>query len=195
VDKQGGGNGHSSLKFLEMVQILLAIFSLLLTLYFTHVKRDLRFMPVFLTLTHIFAIWGIFSIFGNIKGAIVSIIVITVLMGLSLLGYIFQNLRLAEERIKYKRELEELYLDMWEVLDGLKDPFEFILRFDRLYLLSQTLADEEDKKVLEKIKSVLVSRKDVFSLDSLREYALRKGIPKRRWWFYLGELVKNANGV
>jgi hypothetical protein len=64
-----------------MVQILLAVFFLLLTLYFTHIKRDLRPMAIFLTLTHIFSIWGSLSIFGNIKGAIISIIAITGIMG------------------------------------------------------------------------------------------------------------------
>jgi hypothetical protein len=195
VDKEGGGSGHSSLKFSEMVQILLAVFFLFLTLYFTHIKRDLRPMAIFLTLTHIFSIWGIFSIFGNIKGAIISIIAITAIMGVSLVGYVLQNIKLAEERIKYKQELEELYYSMWEVLEGVGDPIEFVLKFDRLYLLSQTLADEEDKKILEKIKNVLASRKEIFASNDLREYAIRRGIPKRRWWFYLYELIRNANGV
>jgi hypothetical protein len=195
VDKEGGGSGHSSLKFSEMVQILLAVFFLLLTLYFTHIKRDLRPMAIFLTLTHIFSIWGIFSIFGNIKGAIISIIAITAIMGVSLVGYVLQNIKLAEDRIKYKQELEELYYSMWEVLEGVGDPVEFVLKFDRLYLLSQTLADEEDKKILEKIKNVLASRKEIFASNELREYAIKRGIPKRRWWFYLYELIRDANGV
>jgi hypothetical protein len=195
VDKEGGGSGHSSLKFSEMVQILLAVFFLLLTLYFTHIKRDLRPMAIFLTLTHIFSIWGIFSIFGNIKGAIISIIAITAIMGVSLVGYVLQNIKLAEDRIKYKQELEELYYSIWEVLEGVVDPIEFVLKFDRLYLLSQTLADEEDKKILEKIKNVLASRKEIFASNGLREYAISRGIPKRRWWFYLYELIRNANVV
>ncbi len=195
MDKEGGGSGHSSLKFSEMVQILLAVFFLLLTLYFTHIKRDLRPMAIFLTLTHLFSIWGIFSIFGNIKGAIISIIAITAIMGISLVGYVLQNIKLAEDRIKYKGELEELYYSMWEVLEGVGDPIEFVLKFDRLYLLSQTLADEEDKKILEKIKNVLASRKEIFASNDLREYAIRRGIPKRRWWFYLYELIRDANGV
>jgi hypothetical protein len=195
VDKEGGGSGNSSLKFSEMVQILLAVFFLLLTLYFTHIKRDLRPMAIFLILTHIFAIWGIFSIFGNIKGAIISIIAITAIMGVSLVGYVLQNIKLAEDRIKYKQELEELYCSMWEVLEGVGDPIDFVLKFDRLYLLSQTLADEEDKKILEKIKNVLASRKEIFALNELREYAISRGIPKRRWWFYLYELIRDANGV
>jgi hypothetical protein len=195
VDKEGGGSGHSSLKFSEMVQIILAVFFLLITLYFTHIKRDLRPMAIFLTLTHLFSIWGIFSIFGNIKGAIISIIAITAIMGVSLVGYVLQNIKLAEDRIKYKQELEELYYSMWEVLEGVGDPIEFVLKFDRLYLLSQTLADEEDKKILEKIKNVLASRKEIFASNELREYAIRRGIPKRRWWFYLYELIRDANGV
>ncbi len=178
-----------------MIQISLAFLFLILTLYFTHIKRDIRPMAVFLTLTHLFAIWGIFSLFGNIKGAVISIIVITLIMGISLVVYILQNLKLAEERMEYKRDLEELYQDMWEVLDGSKDPFDFILRFDKLYLLSHTLADEEDKKTLEKIKSVLVSRKGSFALEELREYAIKNGISRRRWWFYLSEITRNANGV
>jgi hypothetical protein len=117
-----------------MVQIILAVFFLLLTLYFTHIKRDLRPMAIFLILTHIFAIWGIFSIFGNIKGAIISIIAITAIMGVSLVGYVLQNIKLAEDRIKYKQELEELYYSMWEVLEGVGNPIEFVLKFDRLYL-------------------------------------------------------------
>ncbi len=195
MDKKSQRSRHSSVKYWKMVQIFLAAIFLILTLYFTHIKRDIRPMAVFLTLTHLFAIWGIFSLFGNIKGSVISIIVITLIMGISLVGYIFQNLKLAEERMKYKRDLEELYQDMWEVLDGLKDPFDFILRFDKLYLLSHTLADEEDKKTLEKIKSVLVSRKESFALEKLREYAIKNGISKRRWWFYLSEITRNANGV
>jgi len=178
-----------------MVQILLAVFFLLLTLYFTHIKRDLRPMAIFLTLTHLFSIWGIFSIFGNIKGAIISIIAITAIMGVSLVGYVLQNIKLAEDRIKYKQELEELYYSMWEVLEGVGDPIKFVLKFDRLYLLSQNLADEEDKKILEKIKNVLASRKEIFASNDLREYAIRRGIPKSRWWFYLYELIRDANGV
>ncbi|MEO0201397.1 MAG: hypothetical protein ABIL03_01395, partial [candidate division WOR-3 bacterium] len=148
-----------------MIQLGIALLLFLIHLYYAHFKRDLRPGAIAIIFMHLFAIWGIFSIFGNIKGAIISVIVITALMGISTIVYIFQNLRLSDERLKFKREVDELYERVWEIVEGYGDPFEFIKDFDRVWILSKTLGDDEDKEKLEKILVIIQNRRDVFALE------------------------------
>lgn len=178
-----------------MIQLIVAAVLFFIHIYYAHFKRDLRPGAIAIIFMHLFAIWGIFSLFGNIRGAIISVIVITALMGISTVIYIFQNIKLSDERVRFKEEVDELYGEMWKVIEGFGDPVEFVKRFDRLWVLCKNLGDDKDKEKLEKILSFFLNRKDIFSSEELYEYAVRKRIPKKRWWFYLWELKNRENAT
>ncbi len=178
-----------------MIQLSIALLLFFIHLYYAHFKRDLRPGAIAIIFMHLFAIWGIFSIFGNIKGAIISVIVITALMGISTVVYIFQNLRLSDERLKFKKRVDELYERVWEIVEGYGNPVEFVKDFDEIWVLSKTLGDDEDKEKLEKILAIIQNRRDIFALKELHQYAVNKRIPKKRWWFYLWELERNATNI
>ncbi len=173
-----------------MVQLFIALILILISLYFIHVKKDLRLPSITAVLVHIFAVWGLYTLGIKRTFILIAILSVTFIFAVSTVIYLFQTMRDSENRQKFKTLVKELYSYAWDVLEGRADPVHFVIQFNKTYDLAKFFADKEDKEVIEKILNLMKSQKEAFASPELVKYALLNKIPKSRWWFYLYELIK-----
>ncbi len=171
-----------------MIQVGIALLLIGISLYRTHFKRDIRMSAISVIFVHALVLWGLYDITGNIKYSVVAVAIITAIFGASTITFAFQTRRDFIEIYDVRISIRELYARIWAVLDGKYDPFEFIIQFDGVYDKINTLHDDESKKLAEKILSIISTRRNVFALPEIKDYAVKNNVPKKKWWFYLAEL-------
>ncbi len=171
-----------------MIPLALGILLAGISIYYFN-RNNILIPSILLTFVHLFIIWGVYQLTGNIAYGFLAMVIYTFYFGFETVRFVIRNKDIQDVEAKLKRLVDEEFEFFSRALKEDVDEDEFfrhVLKFDEIY----DIASRYDcMHVVKPLKDFLKHYLPLLRRYNVSRKAKKLGIPKQRWWFYMDEIV------